>query len=176
MLAMGTLPMLAFYLMVEFGRGNDDGMGPRYTLPAVMPMAVGGAAILAPLFTRPWASSATGAHGSAHRTAALAAIAIVYGTARIAPLMYPVARAQFTGWAAPLLGAREMRLKNAIVIIEPGRVPHHETNLAQNPPTNPNPPVLFLIRRGPQDDLCARASFPGRTWYRAGIDKKLTPY
>jgi hypothetical protein len=108
--------------------------------------------------------------------ALLAAIAVVYGVARIAPLFYPVAHAQFTGWAAPLLGVRKAGLKNAIVIIEPGRVSHHETNLAQNPPMDPNPPVLFLIRRNPGDEACAREHFPGRTWYRAGMDRKLTPY
>ena len=69
-----------------------------------------------------------------------------------------------------------MKLKNAIVMIEPGRVPAHETNLAQNAPMDPNPPVLFLIRRGPEDEACARAHFPGRTWYRAGMDTTLTPY
>ncbi len=177
MLAMSTLPLLGFYSLVEFSRGHDDGMGPRYTLPVVLPMAIGGAVILAPLFTRAW--DRVSGWRTRFRTigpAALAAIAIVSGAARIGPLMYPVAHAQFTGWAAPLLGARQMGLKNAIVIIEPGRVPHHETNLAQNPPTNPNPPVLFLIRRGPEDEVCAREHFPGRTWYRAGMGRALTPY
>jgi hypothetical protein len=177
MLAMSTLVLLAFYVMVEFSRGHDDGMGPRYVLPAVIPMAVGGAAILAPLVTRAlaWASGLR-ARIRGIAPAALAGIAVIYGVARIAPLMYPVAHAQFTGWAAPLLGARKAGLKNAIVIIEPGHVPHHETNMAQNPPMDPNPPVLFLIRRSPADEVCAREHFPGRTWYRAGMDTKLVPY
>jgi hypothetical protein len=108
--------------------------------------------------------------------AVLAAVAVAYGVTRVGVLMYPVAHQQFVAWAAPLLGARKMGLKNAIVIIEQGRVPHHETNMAQNPPMNPNPPVLFLIRRSPADDVCAREHFPGRTWYRAGMDQNLTPY
>ena len=36
--------------------------------------------------------------------------------------------------------------------------------------------MLFLIRRGPEDEVCAREHFPGRTWYRAGMDTRLTPY
>jgi hypothetical protein len=177
MLAISTLTLLAFYFMLEFGRGIDDGLGPRYTLPVVVPMAVGGAAILAPLGARAWAWGAgLRARLRALGPAVLAAAAVVYGVARIAPLMYPIAHSQYTGWAAPLLGARHMRLKNAIVIIEPGRVPAHETNLAQNPPMDPNPPVLFLIKRNFADEACARAHFPGRTWYRAGMDDKLTRY
>jgi hypothetical protein len=177
MLVVSTLSLLGFYFMVEFGRGNDDGLGPRYTLPVVVPMAIGGAAILAPLFTRAWARVAgLRARLRTLCPALLAAAAVIYGVARIAPLMYPIAHDQYAGWAAPLRGARKMKLKNAIVIIEPGRVPAHETNLAQNAPMDPNPPVLFLIRRRPEDEACARASFPGRAWYRAGMDTTLTPY
>ena len=177
MLAISTLALLGFYFMVEFGRGNDDGLGPRYTLPVVVPMAIGTAAILAPLLARAWAPVAgLRARTRALGPALLAAAAVVYGVARIAPLMYPIAHDQYVNWTAPLRGARKMKLKNAIVIIEPGRVPAHETNLAQNAPMDPNPPVLFLIRRGPEDEACARAHFPGRTWYRAGMDTTLTPY
>ena len=177
MLAMGTLALLAFYFFVEFGRGGDDGLGPRYTLPVVVPMAVGGAVILAPLITRVWIGlSGLRARVRVAGPALLAAAAVVYGVARIAPLMYPVAHAQYAGWAAPLIGARKMGLKNAIVILEPGRIPADWWNLAQNPPMDPNPPVLFLSKRFPYEEACAREHFPGRTWYRAGMDTRLTPY
>ena len=140
MLAMSTLALLSFYFMVEFGRGNDDGMGPRYTLPVVVPMAMGGAAILAPLLARAWARvSGLRARTRALGPALLAAAAVVYGVARIAPLMYPIAHDQYVNWTAPLRGARKMGLKNAIVIIEPGRVPAPRDQLAQNRPTDPNP-------------------------------------
>ncbi len=152
-------------------------LGPRYALPVVVPMAIGTAAILAPLIARAWARVAgLRARTRALGPALLAAAAVIYGVARIAPLMYPIAHDQYVNWTAPLRGARKMKLKNAIVMIEPGRVPAHETNLAQNAPMDPNPPVLFLIRRGPEDEACARAHFPGRTWYRAGMDTTLTPY
>jgi hypothetical protein len=177
MLAMSTLPLLGFYSLVEFSRGHDDGMGPRYTLPVVIPMAVGGAVILAPLLARAWVRvEGAAARLAAIGPAALAAIAIIYGTARNGGPMYSTAHAQFTSWAAPLIGAREAKLKNAIVIFEPGKSTYDWWNLAQNRPTDPNPSVLYLSRHGPWDDVCAREAFPGRTWYRAGMGKTLTPY
>jgi hypothetical protein len=177
MLVVSVLPLMMFYSLVDFSRGHDDGMGPRYTLPVVIPMAVGGAVILAPLVTRAW-QRVVGWRTRINTLgpAVLVALAVAYGVARDGALMYPEAHRQFVTWAAPLLGARKMGLKNAIVIIEPGHVPHHETNMAQNSPTDPNPPVLFLIHRSPSDDVCAREHFPGRTWYRAGMDTRLTPY
>jgi hypothetical protein len=69
-----------------------------------------------------------------------------------------------------------MGLKNAIVILEPPNLPAHETNLAQNDPMDPNPDVLFLIRRNAEDEACVRKHFPGRTWYRASKEETLTPY
>ena len=129
--------LVAFYFFVEFGRGDDDGLGPRYALPVVVPMASA-----APRSSRRssrgrWRAGPVCARGRGHRGPALAAAAVIYGVARIAPLMYPIAHDQYVNWTAPLRGARKMQLKNAIVIIEPGRVPAHETNLAQNPPMTP---------------------------------------
>ena len=49
--------------------------------------------------------------------------------------------------------------------------------MAQNAPMDPNPPVLFLIRRSPADEACARAHFPGRVpGTAAGMDTTLAPY
>lgn len=174
MLAVGALGLLSFYIFVEFGRGGDDGLGPRYLLPLVVPMAVGSAAILAPLFealrrarTR-WAARVRTAG-----PAILAAASAIYGVARVAPGMYPVAHAEYMYATAPLRGATRAGLKNAIVIIERGHVPADEWNLAQNAPMNPNPDILFLSRRNEAEDVCARRSFPGRTWYRAGMNETL---
>ena len=177
MLITGALGLMSFYFFVEFGRGGDDGLGPRYLLPLVVPMAVGSAAILAPLFE---ALRRAGTRWPTRlRTAGpaiLAGAAAVYGVARVAPGMYPVAHAEYMYATAPLRGAARAGLKQAIVIIERGHVPADEWNLAQNPPMNPNPDVLFLSRRNEADDVCARRSFPGRTWYRAGMNETLTPW
>ncbi|HMC94625.1 MAG TPA: hypothetical protein VKO16_07630, partial [Polyangia bacterium] len=108
--------------------------------------------------------------------ALLAILAIGYGMIRLGPRVYPVAYAEYKSSTAPLRGARQAGLKNAIVLIEPGHVPAGEWNIAQNPPLNPNPDVLFLIRRSPADEVCARQHFPGRKWYRAGMTEALPPW
>jgi len=66
-------------------------------------------------------------------------------------------------------------LKNALVLLEQSRIVAHETNLAQNPPMDPNPDVLFLARHGKADDACFRKHFPGRSWYRATMTDRLEP-
>jgi hypothetical protein len=177
MLLIGPLALFTFYNFVEFDRYTDDGLGPRYFLIYVVPMATGGAALLAPIIER----IAIGAQSPFTwlrrlAPAALATVAILYGVLRVAPLVYPVAVAEYKYATAPLRGAKNLGLKNAIVTITPGHATAHETNLAQNPPLNPNPDVLFLIRRTKADEVCARQHFPGRTWYRSGLDENLKPY
>jgi hypothetical protein len=169
---------LSFYFLIEFGRGVDDGLGPRYFLPLVVAMAPGGAALLAPLLERvPFGRVASpGAWLRSIASAACVVAAMVYGVARIAPLLYPVAEREYKHATAPFRGAKELGLKKAIVMIVPGRSTEHETNLAQNAPFDTNPDVLFLIRRSRADETCAREHFPGRTWYRAGLDEKLPRY
>jgi len=177
MLVTSGLALSGFYFFVEFARGGYEGLGPRYVLPLVVPMATGGACLLAPLFER------ARALGSGFRLgigpagpALLMLLAVASGVIRIAPRVYPIAYQENKFSTAPLRAARHGALKNAIVVLEPGHLPASETNLAQNPPMNPNPDVLFLIRRGPADEVCARKHFPGRTWYRAGMTETLTPW
>lgn len=178
MLLVSGLVFESFYFFVEFGRGGDDGLGPRYFLPLVVLMATGGAALLAPLVeaaTRRSIALPMRALVSL-APAVLVAAAFVFGAIRIAPWLYPVAAAEYRYSTAPLRGAAKLGLKNAIVIIERGRSTADEWNLAQNAPMNPNPDVLFLSRHSHADEICARRNFPGRKWYRAGFDETLTPY
>jgi hypothetical protein len=178
MLVTSALAFLSFYFFVEFGRGHDDGLGPRYILPFVVLMSSGGGALLAPLFAR--AAELKLAFPAARLwamvPAAFAVIAIAYGVIAIAPLMYPIAAREYRYSTAPLRGAAALGLKNAIVIIEHGRSTADEWNLAQNQPMNPDPDVLFLSRHSHADDICAHNHFPGRKWYRAGFDETLLPY
>ena len=177
MLLVGPLIVLTFYFFVEFDRFSDDGLGPRYFLVHVIPMSAGGAALLAPLFARIWLGLERPISWLLRLTPALVATAaICYGVARIAPLIYPVAVAEYKYKTAPFRGAQKLGLKNAIVMIIPGHSTEHITNLAQNRPFEENPDVLFLIRRNKADEVCAEQHFPGRTWYRAGLDDHLTPY
>jgi hypothetical protein len=177
MLLLGPLAVLSFYFFVEFGRYFDDGLGPRYFLVLVIPMATGGAALLAPLIE----GMVMGIQVPLRWLRRLAPVvlvasAVVYGVVRIKRFVYPVAVAEYMYATAPFRGAKKLGLKNAIVMIIPDHATADKTNLAQNPPMNLNPDVLFLIRQSESDEVCARQNFPGRTWYRAGLDDNLTPY
>jgi hypothetical protein len=181
MLIASAIPLLAFYSLVEFGRGVDDGLGPRYVLPIVVPMAVGGAAILAPLFNRAFEVIRERQLPLMARLrfvvpALTVVAAVVFGVSQIVPLTYPVAHAEHKYSTSPLRAARKLGLKNAVVMLEPGQIPAHHTNLAQNPPMDPNPDVLFLIRRSAADDACVQKHFPGRKWYRATRKEELLPF
>jgi len=177
-LLLGESALLGFYFFVEFGRGIDDGLGPRYHLPLVVAMASGGAALIAPLFAQiPFGKLAAPGTWFLSLFRSLWVVApMVYGIACIAPLIYPVAEREYHYSTAPFRGARKMGLKNAIVVIIEGQTTETETNMAQNPPLDPNPDVLYLIHHNKADDRCAREHFPGRTWYRAGKDETLQPY
>jgi hypothetical protein len=181
-LTVSTATLFGFYFFVEFGRSGDDGLGPRYVLPVVVAMAAGGGSFLAPLLARvKLPALASPAIARASRIARwgpalLVLLVLTSGVMRVAPLVYPVAEREYREATAPLRAARRQKLTNAIVMIEPGKVPAHETNLAQNDPFDPNPAVLFLIRRTPADETCARENFPGRTWYRAQIGPTLKPF
>lgn len=178
MLASGALSILCFYMLVAFGRGGDDGLGPRYIMPIVVTQAAGTAGVLAPLLAHLLAALRRQSGPARFRwklagPGLLMLAAALAGTWFIVPLTYPVAYQEHHAATAPLRAARAARLKNAIVLIEPNHIPAHETNLAQNAPMDPNPDVLFLIRRSAADDACFREHFPGRRWYRAGMTDKL---
>src|SRR6478736_1107772 len=178
MLAVGALALFGFYYFVEFGRGADDGLGPRYTLPVVVPMATGGAALLAPLFARlslPRMSAPANWFRSLLAPAALSA-AIAYGVICVAPLLYPVAYHDYYAQTETFRAVRKKGLKNAIVIIIEGQTNLTESNMVQNPPLDANPDVLYLSRHSKAEEACAREHYPGRTWYRAGKGQVLTPY
>jgi hypothetical protein len=178
MLGTGALALVAFYTFVAFGRGGDDGLGPRYIMPVVVTEAAGTAGLLAPLLFRLLEAVRRRALPLRFRLnlagpGLLMLAAAGAGTYAIVPLTYPVAYEEHHAATAPLRAARAARLENAIVLLEPGMIPAHETNLAQNAPMDPHPSVLFLIRRSAADDACFRKHFPGRSWYRAGRTEKL---
>jgi hypothetical protein len=181
MLGVSGLVFVTFYLFPEFNRVSDDGLGPRYLLPMVVPMAVGGAGLLSPLFAalygalreRPFLTRPT---VLAAVPVVLVTVAMVYGTRRIAPHVYSLAKMDYHVSTAHIRAARDKKLKRAIVILEQSRVPAHVTNLAQNLPFARKPDVLFLIKRSSADEACAKKHYPGRKWYRAGPNGALEPY
>lgn len=178
MLLVGGSGLLGFYYFVQFGRGSDDGLGPRYHLPLVVAMSTGGAALLAPLFARVtwrrladprvWIWSWLGVLSTS--------AAMVYGVIRLAPFLYPVAQREYHYSTAPFRGARESGLKNAVVMIIEGHTTETESNMAQNNPMDPNPDVLWLSRHNKAEEACVKEHYPGRKWYRAGKNEVLKPY
>jgi hypothetical protein len=180
MLALSSCCLVAFYCFVGFGRGGDDGLGPRYVMPIVVAQGAGTAACLAPLVWRLLEALksldlARIRHVGAFGPALVALAAAVYGVREIAPRTYPVAFEEYHNSTAPLRMARKERLKNAIVMIHPEDAVQGWCNLVQNPPLDPDPDVLFLARQSAADELCASRHFPGRKWYRAHVGDQLTP-
>jgi hypothetical protein len=182
MLVISGLAMNSFYWFVEFGRAWDNGLGPRYYLPHVVPMAVGSAAILGPIIAPLVARMGVMLErsqppiGQQRLLPALLLVScFVYGIYRFAPRTYPIEAREHHRMVGPLLALRERPLKNAIVIVEKGKVPADDWNTAQNDPMDPNPDVLMLIRHNEAELECARQHFPGRTWYRAGMTE-IVPY
>ena len=140
-------------------------------------MAVGGAALLAPLFERVAMGDALPFAWIRRMVPALlAAIAVVYGVLRLGPLVYPIAQWESETTTAPFRAARDLGIKHAVVLLQFGRTHAYPGNLAQNPPMNPDPDVLYLGDDGKPDVACIRKHFPGRTWYWAEKEQKLTPY
>ena len=176
MLLVSGFAVQAFYFFVKFGRLGDNALGPRYLLPLVVPMAVGGAAVLAPLLVAGLARAGSTDVLGARLRAAVVAFAAVSGTLLLAPLIYPLAQDEYRQATAPLRAAARLGVKNAIILLEPGRVNGVPENLAQNEPMAENPGTLFLIRKSAADEACAREHFGGRTWYLANKDETLTPY
>jgi len=178
MLLVGCSALVGFYYFVVFGRGTDDGLGPRYHLPLVVAMSTGGAALLAPLFARiswPKTMAPTAWLRSLLGPVSVAA-AMTYGVVCIAPLLYPVAYREYHYWTSTFRAAEKMGLKNAVVMIIEGQTNLTESNMAQNPPMNLNPDVLYLSRHNKSEEACVRKNFPGRTWYRAGKNEIIKPY
>jgi hypothetical protein len=180
MLSVSSACLLTFYCFVAFGRGYDDGLGPRYVMPIVVAQGAGTGACLAPLVRRfiDALRSPERLRLRLFRSTAPALVALasaVYGVVEIAPRTYPVAYREHHESTAPLRGVRKAHLKNALVLIYPEDAIQGYWNLNQNRPMDPNPDVLLLSRLWFGDDLCAKAHFPGRSWYRARVDGQVTP-
>jgi hypothetical protein len=179
MLPVSSLCLVGFYSLVAFGRGGDDGLGPRYVMPIVVAQGAGTGACLAPIVLRLFEVVRSLDLARLRRIRDYAPALVVfasacYGVVRIGPRTYPVAYAENHAETAPLRNAREAQLKNALVLI-PLDVPAGWWNVNQNRPFESNPDVLFLARRAPADESCALEHFPGRTWYRSRADGTLIP-
>ncbi len=163
----GTVLLLVFYSLLEFGRGFDLGYGPRYELPTTVPMAVGTGVVLAMLWSR-----ARGRAANALATggpAALALTAVVLGVVRIAPLVYPYTYADVHGHNRLHDAIATTQPHNAVVFGLNGLNTTDPMDLTENLPLDlyPNQDVLIAIDRSPEEERCVRQLYRGRTFYQA---------
>ena len=172
MLGCGAISLTVFCVAIEFGRGNNPGYGPRFHLPLVVSMAVGGAVLLAPLWSRARAAgrSALVVGGPA----AVAVVALLGGTLRIVPLIYPEAHSEVYKRSAPLRAIARDQVHHAVVTVGwNGETQFDPLDLTQNLPLVDDPDVLILLpRHGPEEDVCWKNLYGDRYIYKAvGIDE-----
>ena len=166
-LVVGSVALLTFYTFVAFGRGWDFGYGPRYQLPLIVPMAVGTAVVIAPM----WAAARARRHSlraiRAGGPVLLAIAAALIGAARLAPLVYPPVHDDILARKHVNEEAYKEKLKNAIVWIRPGTTMADVRDLTENLPFDlyPDPDVIFAIDNGEESRQCVRQKFPGRAQY-----------
>jgi hypothetical protein len=171
--------LFTFFAMSEFGRGWDWGYGPRFHLAVVVPMAVGTGVALGPLWWR------ARRHGlSAPRLAAaplaLAAVAVVFGALRLAPLVYPPNTASVHNLNGLSKEIRRSAIHHAVVLL-PGGVgwPNDGLDLTTNLPVSlyPTQDVLIAMDKAPGSRQCLRENYPDRAFYTAlpGAPPRLTP-
>ena len=174
MFGVATCLLLALYFFASFGHAPATGYGPRLHLALVVPMAVGGAVIVAPL----WAAAMrrSGARTALARggPATLALFAIVAGVLRIAPVVYPPAQDEMHKKLAPFRAIARKKLHHAVVTVTRGEVYFDPMDLVQNLPTEAEPDVLLLHQfEGPELE-CGRRRYDDRAWYHAeGLDEVL---
>ncbi len=174
------VPFTAFYALLEVARRSDHGYGPRYLLPAIVPMAMGTGLMLAKLWTT--ARSRWFANGAIRRggPAALALASGVWGLVRIAPLVYPYNYADVMSHNRLHEALSHMDLHNAIVLASGPLTNTDPMDLTENLPLElyPKQDVLIAIDRSPELARCVRDRFPDRRLYRARAtpNVEIVPY
>jgi hypothetical protein len=175
----GILPFVAFYTASEFGRGFALGYGPRYALPAVVPMAVGGGVVFAQLWTYARSTAVDRSALAAAGPAALAITAVLLGVARIAPLVYPFTFADVQNHNRLHEAIAKAGLENALVFANLGLSDTDPMDLPENLPLElyPNQDVLIAVDHNPEETRCVRRMHPTRRFYRAipGYPIRIVP-
>jgi hypothetical protein len=166
------VPYLAFYTMLEMGRGDERGYGPRYVFPCILPMVIGTGVMLAKLL----GSGPLRARGPA----TLAFVAAIVGVIRIAPLAYPFAYAEVHDHNRLHEAIAKAGIHNAIVFGYGGLTNTHPLDLAEDLPLElyPKQDVLIALEQSADLARCVKEHFPERKFYRAvpGAEVKILPY
>jgi hypothetical protein len=157
----GCAAYLVFCEWLTFGRGFTWGYGPRYFMPLLVPIAVGGGAALAPLTM---ASRRIRGGGPL----VLAVFAALSGWMRVVPLLWPTASVEAKRHSALVRAIDGAHLTNAIVLAQPGTTGNDPLDLPTNLPIDlyPDQPVIIAIDKQ-EAAACLRNAYPGRRLYRA---------
>ena len=171
---------LTFYVLSTLGRGWDMGYGPRYTLPCVLPMAVGGGVLLADM------GCAARRRGSSRRAldvggpAAVALAAIGIGVVRLAPMVYPYVSAEVHVHNLLTEALARAPLHQAVVFGGYGFNNTDPKDLAEDLPLDlyPDQDVLVAVDGDPTQVRCVREQYPTRHLWRAvpGAPVGFVPY
>jgi hypothetical protein len=179
-LATGCSALVALYTLAEFGRVSDWGYGPRYTLPCIVPMAVGTGVVLEQLCSRAFRPSAVVHRLDGYGPLALAVAALVLAVNRIGPEVYAFAGERVRIRNRLHEAVLRSPLEHAVVFVDRGVGDADPLDLTQNLPIDlyPDQSVLIAIDRGPESIECVRREFPNRTLYRAlpGPETKVVPF
>ena len=172
------VPFFVFYTALEFGREGDLGYGPRFQLPAIVPMAVGTGVILAHLWNA--GQSPVRSVLAGRGTFALAFGAVILGVVRLAPLLYPNTRADVLLHNQVHEAVAHADLHDAIVLAGGGLINTDAMDLTENLPLElyPEQEVLIAQDKGPDLERCIRQQYPHRKLYRAqqaGSSVKIVP-
>jgi hypothetical protein len=172
-------PFVAFYTASEFGRGFALGYGPRYTLPTIVPMAVGAGVVLAQMWTRARSAAVDRSALAAAGPAALALAAVLLAVVRIAPLVYPYTYADVQNHNRLHEAIAKANLRNALVFASQGLSDTDPMDLPENLPLElyPDQEVLIAVDHNQEETRCVRNMNPTRRVYRAvpGSPLRLVP-
>jgi hypothetical protein len=157
-LALSLLSLATFYTLSELGRYDDFGYGNRFYVPAVVPLGVGTALLVAPMLGQ--------GRGVLNGPATLALFAMVSGALRIAPFVYPVAHADVRRYLTIEKAIAQSHIHNALVVARSSDVGVQSLDVTRNWPI-PEPDVIIAGEESPKDVTCLREHFPDRAMYRA---------
>ena len=178
--ACSFVPFCLLYTLLELGRGWDLGYGPRYMLPAVLPMAVGTGVLLAHLWTGARSRGSASPAWMRGGPVMLALAAVLLGVVRIAPLLYPPTFADVQAHNRLHAAIQAARVHDAVVFAGAGFNTTNPKDLTENLPLDlyPNQDVLIALDTTPELTECVRRQFPRRRFYRAvpGPTVSIVPY
>lgn len=181
-LAIGFAAFVGYLECVNLGHGENWGYGPRYVLPIVVPLSVGGAIALAPLSVGAGARTLV-ARFSFQRFAPLviAIVGFVSVWLSVVPKEWATVMDHTKRHAALSTAISRAHLKNAIVLFPQGLTGFDPKDLTKNLPIDlyPNQDVLIAIDRSEETEVCLRNAFPARQVYSAtgvGDDVVIAPF